>query len=132
MKIYRIFITSFIISIVAFISFMAAYLYSILHMVQLFHENMPLNPDPFLLFRHIFSPALVISIAVLTVSGLLYRILGIVCIARHRHMDGGEQALWIIGFVLFGFITAIVFMALASGRNLIPADESHIDTAAAP
>jgi type III secretory pathway component EscV len=30
----------------------------------------------------------------------------------------GEKALWIIGFIIMGFITCIVFLVLAKGKKL--------------
>ena len=31
----------------------------------------------------------------------------------------GEKALWIIGFILMGFITAIVFLIMAKGKKFV-------------
>jgi hypothetical protein len=87
-------------------------------------EGMPM--DPFYFFKMIFSPLMLIAMAVLAISGLLYRILGIIFVARNSKLQGGEQALWIIGFVLFGFVTAIVFMAIGRSRALIPVSGKEI------
>ena len=51
--------------------------------------------------------------------GLTYRILGIVHVARTKIISDGEKALWIVGFVILGFITAIVFLVMAKSRKLV-------------
>lgn len=69
---------------------------------------------------------MLISLAVLMISGLLYKVLGIIFVARNSKLQGGEQAIWIIGFVLFGFITAIVFMAIGKSRGLVATPEKEM------
>ena len=65
----------------------------------------------------IFSPEVIISGLVMAISSLLYRVLGIIEVAKNKTIAGGEKALWVIGFILMGFITAIVFLVLAKSRN---------------
>lgn len=119
MKQYRLFILSFIISIIAMIVFFASYFNGIMNMVRITSTHQHIQ-DPFFFFNTLFSPLFFISLAISGLASLTYRILGIVAIARTTNLQGGEQALWIIGFVLFGFITAIVFMAMGKGRNVVP------------
>jgi hypothetical protein len=116
---YRLFIFSFILSIIAMIVFFASYFSGIMNILRMSAHHSEMN-DPFLFFNTIFSPVFFISLAIGGLTGLAYRIIGIVFVARNKSLPGGEQALWIVGFVLFGFITAIVFMVMGKGRNANP------------
>ena len=49
----------------------------------------------------------------MALTGLAYRILGIVYTVRNKTVSDGEKALWIIGFILMGFVTSIVFCTWA-------------------
>jgi predicted permease len=121
---YRLFVAAFIISIIAMIVFFATYFNGLMNMMReaIHHEDI----DPFYFFEMIFSPLMLTALAILIISGLLYKVLGIIFVARSSKLPGGEQAIWIIGFVLFGFITAIVFMAIGKSRGLIPTSEKEI------
>jgi len=77
------------------------------------------DPDPFTLFGTIFTPAVIISFILMVVAGLLYRIMAIVWIASNKIINSSEKALWIVGFLLLGFVTAIVFLVLAKSRRLV-------------
>jgi predicted permease len=123
---YRIFIAAFIINIISMIVFFAAYFNGLMNVIRAASHSEGITMDPFYFFKLIFSPLMLIAVAVLTISGLLYRVLGIIFVARNSKLQGGEQALWIIGFVLFGFVTAIVFMAIGRSRTLIPAPGKEI------
>lgn len=129
---FRLFIAAFIANILSMIVFFAAYFNGLMNLVRVATDNKGISVDPFYFLKAIFSPLMLISLAVLFISGLLYRVLGIIFVARNSKLQGGEQAIWIIGFVLFGFITAIVFMALGKSRALIPASEREIYKQANP
>lgn len=77
------------------------------------------EPNPMGVFSTIFSPEVIISGLVLALSSLAYRIQGIVYVARNKTVSDGEKALWIIGFILMGFVTAIVFLIMAKGRKFV-------------
>lgn len=118
MTLYRFYIVAFFLSIIAFFVFIVQYLQ---FFSQLFTHGMfsgQQNPEQ--IFQLIFSPLLIISAIVMGVASLAYKIIGIVFIAQKKDLPGGEQALWIIGFIFMGFITAIVFMALAKTKQLVP------------
>lgn len=111
---YNTFLTLFIISVIAFIVFMAFYMSSIFSLVL--HAQQ--YPDyPFEIFKNIFSIPVIISVIVLIVSSLIIRIMGIVAVAKNNTVSDGEKALWIIGFVLLSFITSICFLVMARGKG---------------
>jgi len=116
---YNTFLTVFIISVVAFIVFMAFYVQAIFGLIKTMDEFKNEDPNPFIIFNTIFSPQVIISAIVLGFSSLTYRILGIVHVARNKTVRDGEKALWIIGFILMGFVTAIVFLVMAKGRKFV-------------
>lgn len=82
------------------------------------HE-MDSDPNPVGILSILFSPQVVISGLVLAISSLVYRIQGIVYVARNKTVSDGEKALWIVGFILMGFVTAIVFLIMAKGRKFV-------------
>lgn len=114
---YNTFLAVFIFSLLAFIFFMIFYLDAIFGFAFQIHEHT--KPDPFEMLFTIFSPAVIISGIVLGISSLVYRIIGIVYVARNKTVSDGEKALWIIGFILMGFVTAIVFLIMAKGRKFV-------------
>ncbi len=119
---YNTFLWMFILSIIAGIVFLIFYIQAIVSIAQIgIHER---QPDPFAVLGHIFSPAVLLSLVAAFITGLVYRIMGIVWIAKNKTASGGEKALWIIGFVILGFVTGIVFLALAKSRKLIPEDNT--------
>lgn len=77
------------------------------------------NPRTEDFFRHIFTPSVIISFVVMAITTLAYKIMGIVIIANNKIIDGGEKALWIVGFIILGFVTSIVFLFLAKSRKLV-------------
>lgn len=116
---YNIFLAIFILSVLAFISFFIFYLQAIFGFM---HSMIGLNgdePNPFFMLSQIFSPGVVISGIILVITSLVYRILGIVHVVQNNHAKDGEKALWIIGFVIMGFVTAIVFLVMARGRKFV-------------
>lgn len=114
---YNTFLTIFIIAVLAFIFFMIFYLQAIFGFVFSMAELKAEEPSPFLLFNKIFTPGVIISGVLLAFSSLVYRVLGIVHVVRNKAAADGEKALWIVGFILMGFVTAIVFLVLAKGRK---------------
>lgn len=116
---YNTFLSFFIISVIALVCFLIFYFQAIFGLVFSLSELQGDDPSPFLIFSSIFSPAVVISGVLLAVSSLVYRILGIVYVAKNKTVKDGEKALWIIGFIFMGFIAGIVFLILAKGRNFV-------------
>ena len=114
---YNTFLTVFIISIVALIFFLVFYLNAIFSIA--FHAHEYENMDAFEAISTILSPSVLISGLIMGISSLVYRILGIVHVARSKTVTDGEKALWIIGFIIMGFITAIVFLIMAKGRKFV-------------
>ncbi len=116
---YNAFLTIFIISVISMVVFFIFYFNAIFSLITSMHELNGEDTNPFAVFSTLFSPAVIISGAVLAVSSLIYRIIGIVYVARNKVVKDGEKALWIVGFILMGFITAIVFLVMAKGRNFV-------------
>ncbi len=114
---YNTFLTVFIISIIAAIVFMVFYLNAFFGFAFNTYEHG--DPNPFEMIFTIFSPPVIISGIVLAASSLAYRILGIVYVAKSKTVSDGEKALWIVGFILMGFVTAIVFLVMAKGRKFV-------------
>lgn len=113
---YRIFVIAFIVSALALVVFAYYYVHLITDLVQA--TDAPGAGYPQSVFRDLFSPGIIIPGIILGVCSLLYRILGIIFIARNPLLEGGEKVIWILGFVGLGFITGIIFMATASSRAL--------------
>jgi hypothetical protein len=116
---YNTFLLLFIASVIALIVFLVFYLQAIFGFALNFDEFDKQHPNPIEFIARIFNPAVIISLALLAFSSLAYRVLGIVHVARSKTVSDGEKALWIIGFVIMGFITAIVFLVMAKGRKFV-------------
>lgn len=114
---YRIFIIAFFISVLAMVVLFYTYLSGLLSGFKVILSLGREEQFPLYFLETIFSPLLITSLIITAIAGLLYRILGILLVAGNKGIEGGEQVIWIIGFVMFGFITAIVFMAMASSRH---------------
>ena len=114
---YNTFLAVFIISIVALIFFMIFYLNWVFGFIVHAHEYE--RTGPFEMIDNLFDPSIIISGLLLAITSLLYRILGIVYVAKNKTVTDGEKALWIIGFILMGFVTAIVFLIMAKGRKFV-------------
>lgn len=117
---YKTFLTFFIIAILAMIVFVVLYIQTIFGFAISVSEANT-GPEPGLLqaISAIFTPAVVIAGLVLAISNLTYRIIGIVAVTKNKLIGDGEKALWIIGFVIMGFITAIVFLAMAKSKKFV-------------
>jgi tellurite resistance protein TehA-like permease len=109
----------FIISVIAFIVFIIYYIQGIMGLILTMEEFKDTDPNPILIFNTIFSPAVIISGVILGISSLVYRVLGIVHVARNKNVSDGEKALWIVGFIIMGFVTAIVFLIMAKGKKFV-------------
>ncbi len=116
---YNSFLTVFIISVIAMIVFIAVYVKAIFGLINVVHDLQGEEPNVLAILNIIFNPAVIISGIILGFSSLIYRIMGIVHVARNKTVTDGEKAFWIIGFILMGFVTAIVFLILAKGKNFV-------------
>ena len=114
---YNIFLSFFVITVVAFIFFMALYFSVILGII--FQAEQHGEAEAIRVVGPVFGPGLIISAIVLFVSSLVYRVLGIVHVARSKTVPDGEKALWVIGFMIMGFITAIIFLVMAKGKKFV-------------
>lgn len=112
---YNTFLFIFLLSVIASILFIVFYMQAIFGLA--FHGLEFNDHNPVEFFSRIFSPQLIISGVIMFFSSLAYRILGIVHVARNKTVGDGEKALWIVGFILMGFVTAIVFLVMAKGRK---------------
>ncbi|WP_118973421.1 hypothetical protein [Taibaiella koreensis] len=106
MSLYRLFVIAFVLSALSFGVFVYYYIHLVTDMLQAVHKVAP-GQLPESMLRDMFSPGIFIAATVLGLSGMLYRVLGIVFIARNPLLEGGEKVMWILGFVLMGFITAM-------------------------
>ena len=113
---YNTFLFVFIVSVIAFIVFIIFNMNAIFSFA--FHPR-EFNHDPLEMLGTIFSPPVILSAIALGITSLLYRIIGIVYVAKSKTVSDGEKALWIIGFIMMGFITAIVFLVMAKGRKFV-------------
>lgn len=117
MRQYHILIIAFFIAVLAMPVFFYAYFSGLLNGFEVIMSLGQKAQFPSYFLGTIFSPLLISSLMIMVIAGLLYRILGIIIVAKKKGVESGEKAMWIIGFVMFGFITAIVFMAMASSRH---------------
>ncbi|MBX9448259.1 MAG: hypothetical protein KL787_00425 [Taibaiella sp.] len=117
---YNIFKLAFFISLLGLAVFFVSYFMNIMDLVknaeQLQEYN---NSDPGYVLKTLFSPAMLTSLVITTIAQLTYIILGIVFVVRNKNIQDTERVLWILGFLLVGFVTAIVFMILNKSRRLV-------------
>ena len=116
---YNTFLALFIISIVAMAFFLTFYIKAILGLVATVDELNGQKPNVMLILNILFNPQVIVTGIILALSSLAYRVLGIVYVAKNKTVSDGEKALWIIGFILVGFITGIVFLAIAKGKKFV-------------
>lgn len=114
---YNSFLALFIISAVACIILLAVNFNNILSFIIRMEENENAEPSLREIVYTFFNPGFLISVIIFGISNLVYRVLGIVYVAQSKTVSDGEKALWIIGFIVMGFITAIVFLVMAKGRK---------------
>lgn len=116
---YNGFLTVFIISIIAGICFLFFYIQAIFGFAINVSEFDGHDVNPLGIFAMIFTPQVIISGVILALSSLVYRVLGIVHVARSKTVTDGEKALWIVGFIIMGFVAAIVFLVMAKGKKFV-------------
>lgn len=119
---YKAFLWTFILSVMAGIVLFIFYIKAIFSITRGAYNGY--DPDPFTILGNIFTPGVIISLVVMAATGLAYRIMAIVWIAKNKVINSSEKALWIVGFILLGFVTAIVFLILAKSRRLLEDDTS--------
>ena len=117
---YNCFLLLFIVSVAAFVVFMVFYLKAFfglaMHAEELSDHS---YSSPLQFMATIFTPELIISFIVTAACSLCTRVLGIVWVIKNKTVTDGEKALWIIGFIMMGFVTAIVFLILAKSRKFV-------------
>ena len=116
---YNTFLFIFIVSVIAMIVFLVFYMQAIFGFAMNMNEFDGRHQNPVNFFSRIFTPQVIISAMMMGFSSLAYRILGIVYVARNKTVKDGEKALWIVGFIIMGFVTAIVFLVMARGRKFV-------------
>jgi hypothetical protein len=114
---YNSFLAIFVVFAVAFVFFLVFYIQAIFGFIIHAQEYTEPNANPLGILGIIFSPQVIISAIIMALSSLAYRVTGIVFVAQNKTVTDGEKALWIVGFILMGFITGIVFLILAKGRK---------------
>lgn len=123
---YNIFKLAFFISLLGLAVFFVSYFMNIMDLVrnaeQLQEYN---NSDPGYVLKTLFSPAMLTSLVITTIAQLTYIILGIVFVVRNKNIQDTERVLWILGFLLVGFVTAIIFMILNKSRRLVAGGEQQ-------
>ena len=67
----------------------------------------------------LLNPQVIISLMIMGLSSLAYRVMGIVYVAKNKIVSDGEKAVWIIGFIFMGFITGVVFLIMARGKQFV-------------
>jgi hypothetical protein len=105
---YNTFLVLFILSIASLIVFMVFYLQAIFGFMNTVGEHAPHGTN-----------AISVSGGIMALTSLFYRVLGIIRVAKSKTVSDGEKALWIVGFVIMGFITAIVFLVMAKGKQFV-------------
>lgn len=119
MKMYTAFVSSFILSFISIIVLFVSYFNGFFNILENANDMHQIN-NPALVFQELFSPTLIISAIIASISSLVYIILGIVMVIKKPNIESLHLILWIIGFLGFGFITAIVFMITSKSMNLRP------------
>ncbi len=114
---YNIFLTLFIISVIAVCIFIGFYFKAIFSVVALTHNNP--TPDPFEILSTLFTPAVIFPIVIAVITSLINRILGIVMVVKSKTVSDGEKVIWVLGFVFMNFITSIVFLIMAKGKKFV-------------
>lgn len=116
MKLYKPFVIAFILSVVALIVFMVVHFQTMFSFIKNAETMNPESPSE--VFGMIFTPMWIASFILLILSSLTYQILGVIMIVKNPNINSTDRVLWILGFVMMAFITAIIFMALRKSKNL--------------
>lgn len=134
---YRVLVVTFIVTIVAGIVAGISYFQAMFHLLQTMpggtqalgqvsdDEVLRMGPSPEEIINIFFSPILLISAMLALLAGLANTIIGIIITVSNTSMRSQNRVFWILGFILFGFITNIVFFALKNSNNLL--DEKRFD-----
>ena len=133
---YRVLVATFILSIVASVVAGITYFQAIFHLLQSttatqsFGEGatdgrLQMGPSPEEILNLFTSPILLISFVIALLASLANKIIGIIITVSNTSMRSNHRVFWILGFILFGFITNIVFFALKNSNNLL--DEKKVD-----
>ena len=117
MRNYNLFLTLFILSVIAGCVFIGVYFNAVFSVVALTHDNP--KPDPFEILSTLFTPAVIFSILIAVIASLINRIMGIVMVAKSKTISDGEKVVWVLGFVFMNFVTSIVFLIMAKGKKFV-------------
>ena len=112
---YNIFFLLLLVSMLAFIFFMGFSARQIFSFIMQARENEEPNAGEVL--RFLLRPALIISFIIAVITNFIYRVLGIVMVIKNKTVSDLEKAIWVIGFIIMSFITAIVFLIMAKSRK---------------
>ncbi len=114
---YNSFLFVFIVSLIALALFLVFFLQGIFSFAFSVGNNQ--DPSDYEVFQALFTPQILVSGIVLAITSLIYRVIGIVQVAKNKLVSDGEKVLWILGFIFMGFITAIIFLVLAKKKQFV-------------
>lgn len=103
----------FLVSIIAGVIVGITWIQSIFQIVKDSPEYNDDATSAFQVLSTLFSPGLIVSLVILCLSSLAFRILAIVHVASAKTIQTGEKALWIIGLIIMGFITGILYLVFS-------------------
>lgn len=112
---YNLFFILLLVSILAFIFFMGFAAREIFTYIMQAKENQA--PNQAEVWKFLLSPPLIISFLTAVVTNFAYRVWGIVMVIKNKTVSDVEKAIWIIGFIVMSFITAVVFLIMAKSRK---------------
>jgi hypothetical protein len=117
---YNVFLNLFLAATLAGIVTVIFYVYGFFNIINTARQisNSDIT-NPFEPLASIFTPQLIVAFCVAAITGLAYRIYAIVSLAKNKTVSDGEKALWVVGFVMMGFVTGIVYLVLARSKNFV-------------
>ena len=107
------------ISLLALVVFLAFYIKAIMGIVAVADELKDDKATARYIINVLLNPQVIISLMIMGLSSLTYRVMGIVYVAKNKIVSDGEKAVWIIGFIFMGFITGVVFLIMARGKQFV-------------
>lgn len=116
---YNAFLSFFMLSVITLIAFVIFYFSAVFNFAYKMNDTGSFNQNTIGILSSLFPPQVLITGLLMIICSLLYRIMGIVYVAKTKTVSDGEKALWIVGFILMGFVTAIVFLIMARGRKFV-------------
>ena len=116
---YNTFLLLFIISVLALVVFLAFYIKAVMGIVAVADELKDDKATARYIINVLLNPQVIISLMIMGLSSLAYRVMGIVYVAKNKIASDGEKAVWIIGFIFMGFITGVVFLIMARGKQFV-------------